>query len=99
MSVNANCLLQIAGKMIVLPLTIPLTTGWNYISIPINNAVDVMKTVQPLIDQKKLIKVQDEQGNTIEPVRKTGVWINNIGTFYPGKAYKIDVSSSTSITF
>ena len=97
--VTSNCNLQIRGKMIDLPLTIPLRTGWNFISIPQTVAVDAMKIIQPLIDQKKLIKVQDELGNTIEASRKTGVWVNNIKTFYPGKAYKINVSSTTAITF
>jgi len=97
--VNTNCNLQIRGKMIDLPLTIPLRTGWNFISIPQTEAVDALKIIQPLIDQKRLIKVQDEMGNTIEASRKTGVWVNNIKTFYPGKSYKINVSSTTSITF
>ncbi|MBW8331108.1 MAG: hypothetical protein K0M40_03725 [Prolixibacteraceae bacterium] len=90
---------QIKGKLIDLPLSIPLKTGWNFISIPQTVAVDALKIIQPLIDQKKLIKVVDELGNTIEASRKTGVWVNNIKTFYPGKAYKINVNSTTSITF
>jgi hypothetical protein len=76
-----------------------LKTGWNFISIPQIVAVDAMKIIQPLIDQKKLIKVVDELGNTIEASRKTGVWVNNIKTFYPGKSYKINLSSSSFITF
>jgi len=91
--------LQIKGKMIELPLSIPLNAGWNYISIPQTVAVDAMKIIQPLIDQKKLIKVQDELGNTIEASRKTGLWVNNIKTFYPGKSYKINLSSSSFVTF
>ncbi len=98
-NVSTNCSLQVSGKMIDLPLTIPLKSGWNFISIPLNQSLDAMQTVQPLIDQGKLIKVQDEQGNSIEKLRKSGAWINNIKTFYPGKAYKIDVSSSTALTF
>lgn len=90
---------QIKGKLIDLPLSIPLKTGWNFISIPQTVAVDALKIIQPLIDQKKLIKVVDELGNTIEASRKTGVWVNNIKTFHPGKAYKINVNSTTSIIF
>ena len=97
-SVNMDCTLQITGKMIDLPLDIPLQTGWNYISFPRTAAVDAMKIIQPLIDLKKLIKVQDELGNSIEVSRKSGAWINNIGSFYPGKAYKIDVSSAAVLT-
>lgn len=94
----SNCNIQISGKMIDLPLDIPLKTGWNYISFPRTDAVDAMKMVQPLIDQNKLIKVQDEKGNSIEKLKRSGVWINNIVTFYPGKAYKINVSSATILT-
>lgn len=90
---------QIKGKLIDLPLSIPLKTGWSFISIPQTVAIDAMKIIQPLIDQKKLIKVVDELGNTIEASRKTGVWVNNIKTFYPGKSYKINLSSSSLITF
>lgn len=90
---------QIKGKLIDLPLSIPLEKGWNFISIPQTNAVEAMKIVQPLIDLNKLIKVQDELGNTIEASRKTGVWVDNIKTFYPGKSYKINLSSSSFITF
>ena len=98
-SLTSNFSLQIKGKMIVLPLTISLKAGWNFISIPQTVAVDAMKIIQPLIDQKKLIKVQDELGNTIEASRKTGLWVNNIKTFYPDKSYKINLSSSSFITF
>ena len=97
-SLNANCNLQIRGKMIDLPLDIPLHAGWNYISFPSTHTIGAMQIIQPLIDQKKLIKVQDEQGNSIETLKRSGVWINNIGNFYPGKAYKINVSSSAVLT-
>lgn len=96
-NVTANCDLKITGKLIDLPMDIPLQTGWNYISFPSTAAIDAMKLVKPLIDQQKLIKVQDEKGNSIETVRKSGVWVNNIGIFEPGKAYKINVSSNAVI--
>jgi len=98
-NLNSNCSLQINGNMINLPLDIPLHSGWNYISIPVIQTLDAMKMVQPLIDQNILVKVQDEKGNSIEKLRKSGAWINNVGTFYPGKAYKINVSSSAVLRF
>ncbi|MDP2115233.1 MAG: hypothetical protein Q8K69_14375 [Bacteroidota bacterium] len=98
-SLSSAISFQIKGKSIVLPLNIPLGKGWSFISIPQTNAIEAMKIVQPLIDQNKLIKVQDELGNTIEASRKTGVWVDNIKTFYPGKSYKINLSSSSFITF
>lgn len=97
-SVLNNCQLTVNGKMIDLPLSIPLKAGWNIISYPKSVVTDAMQVVQPLIDQGKLIKVQDEQGNSIEIAKRTKVWINSIGNFVPGKAYKINVSSDVVLT-
>lgn len=95
-SQNFNATLNVTGRIIPLPLDIPLITGWNFISYPRTDQVNALTIVQPLIDQKRLVKVQDEKGNTIEKVK--GRWKNNIGNFVPGKAYKIDVSSAVVLT-
>jgi len=97
-SVSSNCSIQVNGQMIQLPLTIPLNAGWNFISFPSLTEQNAMTVVQSLIDQNKLIKVQDELGNSIENLKKYGGWKNSIGNFKPGKAYKVDVSSSCVIT-
>jgi hypothetical protein len=91
-----NSTLNITGRIITLPLDIPLNLGWNFISYPRADQVNALSIVQPLITQKKLIKVQDEKGNTIEKVK--GSWKNNIGNFVPGKAYKINVNSAGVLT-
>lgn len=90
--------LQVSGQKIELPLVIPLRAGWNFISFPSTVAVNAMTVIQPLIDQGKLVKVQDELGNSIENLKRYGGWRNNIGNFVPGKAYKVNVSSSTTLT-
>ncbi len=95
---NRNCSMQITGRSIVLPLDIPLKAGWNIISYPRTDLVNAMSVVQSLIDQKKLIKVLDESGNSIENWAKYGGWKNNIGNFVPGKAYKINVSTDAVLT-
>ena len=97
-SVSTNCTLQISGQPISLPLDIPLNLGWNFISFPRMTAVNAMTVVQSLIDQNKLIKVQDELGNSIENLKRYGGWKNSIGNFNPGKAYKINVSSACVLT-
>jgi hypothetical protein len=97
-SVLDNCQLIVTGIPVDLPLNIPLRSGWNIISYPKTQPNDGMQVVQPLIDQGKLIKVQDEQGNSIEITRKTKVWINTIGNFIPGKAYKINVGADAVLT-
>ena len=95
---TAACTLQINGQMISLPLDIPLKAGWNFISFPEMTAVNAMTVVQPLIDQNKLVKVQDELGNSIENLKRYGGWKNSIGNFKPGKAYKVNVSSACVLT-
>ena len=98
LSLNANCTFQVIGQLISLPLDIPLKAGWNFISFPKTAAVNGMTIVQLLIDQNKLIKVQDELGNSIENLKRYGGWKNSIGNFNPGKAYKINVSSACTLT-
>ena len=95
-NVNFNSTLTLTGKQVVLPLDIPLKLGWNYISFPRMDFVNAMSVIQPLISQKKLIKVQDEKGYTIEKIK--GSWKNNIGNFVSGEAYKINVSAACILT-
>jgi hypothetical protein len=93
---NINATLNVTGRIIPLPLDIPLNLGWNFISYPRNDQVNALTIVQPLINLKKLVKVQDEKGNTIEKIK--GVWKNSIGNFVPGKAYKINLSAAATLT-
>lgn len=96
-NVSADCSLLISGKMVALPLSIPLIKGWNIISYPKTEIVNAMSVVQPLIDQRKLLKVQDEKGNTIEKLKGSTGWKNSIGNFVPGKAYKISLSAAATL--
>lgn len=96
--VAANCTFQLTGRPVVLPLAIPLKAGWNIISFPQSAIADGQGVVQSLIDQNILIKVQDEAGNSIENWGVFGGWINGIGNFVPGKAYKIKVSADVTLT-
>ncbi len=93
-----NCTLQLTGRPIVLPLDIQLITGWNIISFPNSNIISAMSVIQPLIDQNKLVKVQDEAGNSIEDWGIFGGWKNNIGNFIPGKAYKVKMNADATLT-
>jgi len=93
-----NCTLQITGSKIALPLNIPLDLGWNLISFPRTDALDAMMVIQPLIDQNKLIKVQDEEGNSIEDWGNYGGWKNGIGNFVPGKAYHVKMNAPAILT-
>lgn len=97
-NLSSSCKIQIIGNLITLPLDIPLKAGWNFISFPSLNSVNAMTAVQELIDQKKLVKVQDELGNSIENLKRYGGWKNSIGNFIPGKAYKVNVSTDAILT-
>lgn len=93
-----NCSLQVTGRPIVLPLDIPLKSGWNIISFPHTDLIDAKTVVQSLIDQNKLVKVQDEAGNSIEDWGVFGGWKNGIGNFQSGKAYKIKMNADAILT-
>jgi parallel beta-helix repeat protein len=94
-----NCTLQVTGRRIAMPLDINLKAGWNIISFPRTDFVDAMGVVQTLIDQNKLVKVQDETGNSIENWGIYGGWKNSIGNFLPGKAYKVKMAVDAVLTF
>lgn len=93
-----NCILQVTGRPIALPLDIPLKTGWNIISFPRTDQIDALSVVQSLIDRNVLVKVQDELGNSVENWGIFGGWKNSIGFFIPGKAYKVKLSADAILT-
>jgi len=93
--VAASQSLNIEGSGITLPLDIPLSAGWNIMGYPVNAAQSALNIVQPLINDGKLLKVQDETGRAIEELPSIG-WQNGIGDFEPGKGYYIKVNSASS---
>lgn len=96
--VKDDCQLVIEGVPALFPFKIPLTAGWNIISYPLDFEVDVLPVVQQLINRGKLVKVQDEKGNSFEDWGIYGGWNNNIGNLLPGKGYKIKVKSDDTLT-
>jgi uncharacterized protein (TIGR02145 family) len=95
--VNDFCQLVITGKRTSFPFTFSIKSGWNIMSYPYNSEIDGQVIVQKLIDNKTLVKIQDENGNSIEDFGILGGWTNNIGDFYPGKGYKIKVTQNEII--
>ncbi len=93
--VTAAQTLNIEGSAITLPLDIPLSTGWNIMGYPVSAPQSALNIVQPLIDEGKLLKVQDETGKAIEELPSIG-WQNGIGDFEPGKGYYIKVNREAS---
>jgi len=98
LKVASNCSLVVTGRPIVLPLDIPLKAGWNIISFPHTDAINALSVVQSLIDANKLVKVQDESGNSIENWGVFGGWKNGIGNFVSGKAYKVKMNADATLT-
>ncbi len=96
--VTRNCQLNVRGVPVRLPFRIPLVQGWNIIGFPRSEEVDALGVVQQLIDRGTLVKVQDEQGNSLEDFGPYGSWTNDIGNFIPGKGYKIRVAAADTLT-
>lgn len=92
-NVTTDCLLNLEGEPAPLPMDIPLSTGWNIIGFPYPWSVTATDIVQQLITRGTLIKVQDEAGRSIEDFGSYGGWVNNIGSFQPGKGYKVKVNA------
>jgi hypothetical protein len=91
--VTTDCQLTLEGEPAPLPMDIPLSTGWNIIGFPYPWAVTATDIVQQLITRGTLLKVQDEAGHSIEDYGSYGGWVNNIGSFQPGKGYKVKVNA------
>ncbi|WP_346857497.1 leucine-rich repeat protein [uncultured Draconibacterium sp.] len=90
---NSNDSIQICGRKVGYPYAIHLNTGWNIVGYPALQSADGMEVVASLIENGTLLKVQDEQGRSIENLGIFGGWQNYIGNFYPGKGYKVKVST------
>ena len=95
--VNANTSLNITGRPVESPLSIPLSLGWNIISYPFTNSQTALDVFDPLIDAGTLVKVQNEAGGALEYLAGWG-WIDNIKTIIPGEGYKVRTNANTALT-
>lgn len=96
---NSSASLITTGIKISLPLVVALNNGWNIISYPLQTEQNGLLILQDLINDGKLVKLQDERGNAIEYLPEPIGWVNNIGNFKPGEGYYIKVNSNTSLTY
>jgi len=73
--------------------TIPLASGWNMFSLAVEHegSHDMLDLLSPILDDY-LVKVIDEQGNTVEKI--FGNWQNYIGDWQPTEGYYIKVSDN-----
>jgi hypothetical protein len=94
---SSDITLTLTDPPLQLPLDIPLSSGWNIISYPVQTEQDAMGVLDALITSDNLIKVQNEAGDAIENLPGTG-WENNIGDFKPGEGYYLKANTATTLT-
>jgi len=96
---SATAVVALTGRSDITQ-TVPLTDGWNLFSVrTLPDAPDLMALLEPLILARQLIKVQDEQGRTIEDLGTFGGWTNNIGEVSAEEGYKIKVFGNVDALF
>ena len=82
----------------LLTQSILLKKGWNIFSswlVPTNKNMESVMEV--LCNDGKLVKVQDETGNTFEKGYMSNGWMNNIGNIQEPEGYKIRVESDCTL--
>jgi len=93
--------LSLEGVPAILPMDIPLFSGWNIMGYPCAEDQDALQVVQSLIDAGVLYKVTDETGGTIFHLPfplPNGQWTNTIGNFENGKGYYIKVTDDATLS-
>ena len=79
-------------------MDIDLTIGWNIISYPAQNPQNALDALSGLIDNRSLVKVQDETGAAIEYMSFLSDWMNNINDFKAGEGYYVKVNQAATLT-
>lgn len=78
--------------------TFEFQQGWNLFAVPLAPVASDLKVVfQPAIDDGTLIKIQDEEGMTLDDWGIFGDWKNTIGNLSPAKGYYLKAGSPFSI--
>jgi PKD repeat protein len=95
--VNKNDTLFINGNMVPIPFYINLKAGWNIIGYPSNISMNIENVFKNLIDNKTVLKVQDETGAAYEYINPIG-YVNKIGNLKGGEGYKVRATKDIVIT-
>ncbi len=96
--VSVNELLKSAETSSEICQTIQLTSGWNIFSAYVNPvSADMKEIFQNSIDQGNLIKIQGENGKTLEDWGIYKGWQNNIGEITPIEGYHIKLNTDENI--
>jgi len=87
------------NHLVLLPLDIPFTQGWNIMGFPYIGSANAQEVVQSLINSGDLVKVIAESGDALWYDSILGTWINDIGDMNGGKGYFINVNADCVLTF
>jgi hypothetical protein len=80
---------------------ITFNTGWGIFSswvVPPPSNSDLKDLFMPRITDGSLIKIQDENGNSLEDMGVFGGWTNNIGNISPSEGYKVKMTTACSLS-
>lgn len=94
--VSDNRSLIVKGQPAVLPMDIPLESGWNLTGYPSLTAQSASSVYGPLAATGALVKVQNETGAAVEQVG--GEWLYGFTTVEPGEGYRVKVNTNTVLT-
>ncbi len=96
--VSATAFVELAATSTIC-ITDYFQEGWNLFSVnSYPQSADMQTLFQDLIDDGSVVKIQDEQGNSIENLGIFGGWVNNIGDIAPTEGYKIKVNTDCSVS-
>jgi parallel beta-helix repeat protein len=87
--VNQDCMLEVTGLPVELPVSVLLHEGWNLMGYSSFESCDALSVIQPLIDDDILIQMVDSSDSRI--YFNGSEWVNEIGDFQPGQGYLIKV--------
>ena len=96
LKMNDMASLMIGGDQISLPITLQFQEGWSIMGYPSQQTIGALELFQSLIDDGKLIKVIDEEGNILQQM--PWGWVDNIGTLEPGKGYYMKLNQAGELT-
>jgi len=94
--VEKDTTLEIIGNQFEIPSVSKLTKGWNIVGYPITTPQNVMSFFKTQINSNSIVKVSNEQGDTM--LNLFGNWVNNIGELYPGEGYMTKVLTDNNYT-
>lgn len=89
--------IEIPGSRLDYPYYLTLKNGWNFMSFPYSESVNVECLLQPLVQAGVFRIAEDQKGNRFTTIN--GEWMNEIGRFQPGSSYLVYIQAPEGMTF